>query len=303
MKRFLINASIFLLCGALAIPAVSAQTRGRNNNSGVKKTTPAATRPSVNQPATRPGNSGSTPAVRPGNNNNNNNRPGAQPPQGNNRPGNQPPQGNNNRPGNQPPQGNNRPGNNGGFIGGQRPNYKPAPPPPPPHHGSGPSRPNMPPVQPWFRPTPPPAWRPPSAWRSFNTILGVALGTSINLTINSLINSGYNPSVYNSNSVYVNNVPMLNMVWPDAILYYNNRGGLCGSRFVYTTYYQDMTRYNSAYASLVSIYGSPYSMQNTASGIEANWWGTGNQFITLSYSPVYTSGGSVAYYTTLTFGN
>lgn len=110
-------------------------------------------------------------------------------------------------------------------------------------------------------------------------------------------------SHYGDNSVFVNNVPMLNMMWPDAVLYYNNAGGLCGSRFIYGSGFYDMTRYNSVYATLVSTYGSPYSVQNTASGIEANWWGTGNQFITLSFAPQYANTGAVVYYTTLSFGN
>lgn len=95
---------------------------------------------------------------------------------------------------------------------------------------------------------------------------------------------------------------MLNIMWPDAVLYYNSIGGLCGSRFIYVSRFQDMTRYNTVYASLVSIYGVPYSVQNTINGIEANWWGTGNQFITLSYGPEYNSVGILGYYTTLSFG-
>lgn len=308
MKRIFRTVGILLLCGALLAPVADAQTRGRNNDAA-HKAAPARTRPSTGQATSRPSNSGQT--SRPGGQ-----QPGSQP---GSRPGGQQP-GSNNRPGGQQPgsQPGNRPGNpgsngyrpggstpppGGGAIGNHRPNYQPAPPPPGPGH-AGPSRPNMPPPPPaWHRPAPPPSWRPPRGWRPFGSILGIALGTTINLSINTLINSGYTVSQYGNNSVYVNNVPMLNMMWPDAILYYNNMGGLCGSRFIYSSRFYDMTRYNSVYASLVSTYGSPYSIQNTASGLEANWWGTNNQFITLSFQTQYNNMGNVGYYTTLSFGN
>ena len=141
------------------------------------------------------------------------------------------------------------------------------------------------------------------AWRPFRTILGIALGATINNSLNYLLRNGYVASLYGNNTIYVNNVPMLNMMWPNAVMYYNNMGGLCGSRFIFSSGFYDMTRYNSVYSSLVSAYGPPFSVQNTASGIEATWWGTGNQFITLSFYPQYTASGSVAYYTTLAFGN
>lgn len=161
----------------------------------------------------------------------------------------------------------------------------------------------MPPFQPWARPTPPPSWRPPVAWRPFHSILGIALGATINASVNLLINSGYAVQQYGNGVVYVDNVPMLNLLWPNAILYYGSGGGLCGSRFMYSTNFYDMTRYNSVYALLVNQYGAPFSVQNTGSGLEAHWWGTGNQFITLAYAPQYNSYGGISYYTTLSFGN
>lgn len=95
---------------------------------------------------------------------------------------------------------------------------------------------------------------------------------------------------------------MLNMLWPEAILFYNSPGGLCGSRFMYSTGYYDRNRYNSAYASLVSAYGPPVSMQNISGGMEATWWGTGNQFIRLSFAQQYNGYGALSYLTTLSFG-
>lgn len=307
MKRFFRTVALVLVSGALFVATADAQTR-----TGVRSNMPTQQRQKVTQQAAkpantgRPGNSGlGTPTTRPAvtPSQPSTGRPGNSG-QGNNQgmpPGNSRPQTPPSRPGNSP--GMSPGGAPGGPIGGQRPNYRPQNPPPPGRPGAGPVRPNMPPAPAWYRPTPPPAWRPPSAWRAFTSILGVALGTSINLSINSLINSGYTVSQYGNNTVYVNNVPMLNMMWPDAILYYNSMGGLCGLRFVYPSTYYDMTRYNSVYASLVRTYGAPYSVQNTGSGIEANWWGTGNQFITLSFAPQYNSIGQMLYYTTLSFGN
>ena len=306
MKRIFKNVAIVLLCGAMIVPA--AEARGRNGRWESPQRTHA--------PASRPGNmgqgngnNGTRPSTRPttpslpsrpgGGNNGNHNRPGNN--NGNhNRPGNS--NGNHNRPSNN--NGNhNRPGNPGGPIGGHRPDYRPQPGPShrPGHHG--PMRPNIPPHHGWHRPVPPPHWRPAPGWRPFRSILGITFGTTINLSVNALMNNGYVVNSYGNNSVYVSNVPMLNMMWPDAVLYYDARGGLCGSRFVYSSGFYDMNRYNMAYASLVNGYGAPVSVQNSASGIEATWWGAGNQFIRLAFSPEYTANGSLRYFTTLSFGN
>ena len=306
MKRFFRTVGILLLCGALVCPV--AEARGRNE----RGREPSRTQ----QPSSRPGNNGQG---RPSHNNggghnrpgNNNNRPGNggnhdRPGHNNHRPGNndRPGNGNHNRPGNnqghRPGNGNHHPGPGpGGPIGSHRPDYRPNR--PPQHHYHGPVRPR-PPHHGWYRPAPPPQWRPPHHWRPFRSILGISFGTAINLSVNALINSGYTVSSYNSNSVFVNNVPMLNMMWPDAVLFYNDRGGLCGSRFLYSTGFYDMNRYNMTYTSLVNAYGAPVSVQSTSSGMEATWWGTGNQFIRLSFSPQYTDYGDMRYYTTLSFG-
>lgn len=294
MNRILRIAGIALVCGALMCPM--AEGRGRNERGREPSRTDRPSSCPGNNGQGRPGNNGNRPGQRPGN-------PGQRP---DNRPGHNQ-GGNHNRPGNnhnRPGGNHDRPGNGnhfgpGGHIGSHRPDYRPAPPPPPHHHG--PMRP-MPPRHGWYRPAPPPQWRPPHYWRPFHSVLGIAFGTAINLSVNALINNGYTVSSYNTNSVFVNNVPMLNMMWPDAILFYNDIGGLCGSRFMYSTGFYDMTRYNMAYTSLVNSYGAPASIQNTSSGMETTWWGTGNQFIRLTYSPQYNDYGDVRYYTTLSFG-
>jgi hypothetical protein len=96
---------------------------------------------------------------------------------------------------------------------------------------------------------------------------------------------------------------MLNLLWPDGVLYYNTAGNLYGSQFMYSTPSWDMSRYNQAYAMLVNNYGSPISMQNTGNGVEVTWWGSNNQFITLSYAPEYAYNGTLRYFTKLSFGN
>lgn len=306
MKRIIRCAGILLLCGALMCPV--AEARGRNER--------GREQPQKTQPASRPGNNGrpshgnggghDRPATpqrpsqprpdngRPGNHRPDNNRPG------NNRPSNSRPD--NNRPGN------NRPGNRPGNISGgnhNRPENRPPRPPQAAHrpgHHPGHMKP-MPPHHGWFRPAPPPKWRPSHHWRPFRSILGIALGTTINLSINALVNNGYTVSAYDNNTIFVNNVPMLNMMWPEALMFYNNHGGLCGSRFMYPTTYYDMSRYNSTYASLVSAYGAPVSVQSVSGGMESTWWGTGNQFIRLSFASQYDGYGRPGYMTTLSFGN
>ncbi len=290
-------------------------TRPGNNGGNVNN------RPSGNN---RPGN-----GVRPGNNGGNvNNRPS-----GNNRPDHGVRPGHNGGNVNNRPSGNNRPdhgvrpGHNGGNVNNRpsgnnrpdhgvrpgqnnfgpghahrpdnRPGYRPGAH-RPSHVGHRPT--HIPHFAGWHRPAPPRHWRPAPNWRPFRSILGITLGTGFNISLNFLNNNGYNVNYYGDNTIYLRDVSMLNMLWPDAVLYYNNGGGLCGSRFVYSSGYYDMNRYNMAYASLSNTYGMPASIQNTSSGVEVTWWGVNNQFVRLSYESNYAQNGSLNYYTTLSFG-
>lgn len=319
MRRFYKTIGILLLSGALLCPTVDldAQNRGRNNGGGQRTHAPASRPGNGGQRpgngGQRPGNGGQRPGnggQRPGNGgqrpggNHNNNRPGGNHhnnrPGGNNRPDHRPDNRPNNRP-NRP--GNDRPGGPGGPNYGHNPGHRPGPPPSHGGHHHGPMRPHMPPPRPWHRPAPPPSWRPAPSWRPFRSILGVTLGTAFNLSINALINSGYTINSYGNNQIYLANVPMLNLMWPDAVMYYNSAGYLCGSRFVYSTPGYSMNQYNMAYTSLSNAYGPPVSIQNLANGIEATWWGTDNQFIRLTYSSDYANNGYLRYFTTLSFGN
>ncbi|MDE6368339.1 MAG: hypothetical protein K2K94_03795, partial [Muribaculaceae bacterium] len=179
------------------------------------------------------------------------------------------------------------------------PNFAHTPPPPmrPPH------RPNMPAHRPWQPPTPPPPnFRPAPNWTPFNTILGVTLGSAINISINALINSGYNVTGYGNDAVYIANATMLNMLWPDATLFYNN-GGLYASEFVYSTPIYNMSRYNTTYRALVRNYGNPISSNNVGGVITTTWWGPGGQFINLSFQNAIAGNGATRFFTTLSFGN
>lgn len=300
MRRFLQSVAIMLMCTALACPTLEARGRNNTNNSTTEQR-----RPSNN--ANRPGNNGS--GQRPGNNDNNN-RPGGQHNNGNNRPGNN---GNNHRPDNNGnrPSTPNRPNHNvtpsrpqhpqwnqGSHANRPRPgggnhHFNPGPPPP---------RPMMPIHRPWHRPTPPPAYRPAPGWRPFGSILGVALGSAINFSINTLINSGYTVSGYGNNAIYVTNASMLNMMWPDATLFYNN-GGLYASEFVYSTPNYNMNRYYNTYNMLVRNYGTPIDVTNVNGLVSSTWWGTNNQFIRLTFQSGIAGNGMTRFFTTLSFGN
>lgn len=163
-------------------------------------------------------------------------------------------------------------------------------------------RPHMPPMRPFHRPVPPPAWRPVGRYPVLSTILGVTFGTTLSLSINALVNSGYNINGYGDNMIYLSNVPQLNLYWPDATLYYGNNG-LMSSQFVYSTPYNDMGRYNTAYSRLVNLYGQPVSFNNGGASVSASWFGQNGQFVTLNFGPQYAADGSLGYFTTLSFGN
>lgn len=229
---------------------------------------------------------------------------------------------NNNRPtGNGRPAGNSRPSNGGTNHKPNRPNSgnhnTPArppqnnhrPPQTPPHHHPKPTPPKPPHYghhvpsgwhhhpRPWRPATPPRHYRPYSGWPVFRTVLGITFGSTILATINGLIAQGYNATNYNGD-VYVNNVNILGVTWPYAVLSYNNAGALCASQFTNYTPTADPMLYNRMYQQLCNTYGAPYS----SAGGTVSWWGPNNQYIRLSYGQGYTPAGEVAFSTTLNFG-
>ena len=306
IARIIIAASIsFALIGSEAVAA----ERGRKEyNNGNRQEQP--------KPQQRPGNnhnSGNNKPGRPGNGNNhkpdnrpghgNSQRPDNRPGHGNShRPDNRPGHGNNHKPDNRPGHGNNhkpdnRPGHGNNHRPDNRPGHNHRPPQPP--HGHAPHRPHMPGGWTHWRPAPPPpSYRPYTAWPRFSTVLGVRFGTSLALTLNALMSSGYNVVSSHNNTVYLRNVPMLGIYWPEATLCYTGSGRLSGSEFVSYNSYPDHALYNSVYNTLCANYGMPYS----TSGMSTAWWGPEGQYIRLNYSSGIGVDGYTRYYTTLNFG-
>ncbi|MBD5235770.1 MAG: hypothetical protein HDS61_05045 [Barnesiella sp.] len=263
-----------------------------------------------NRPTPNPGNNGNNGGHRPGSNPGNNTKPAPNP---GNRPTPNPGNNGNNgghRPGNTPPAP--HPGNNGGMrpgnTGGYRPgNYRPGPatgnrpgiPGRPVHSVPPPHRPHY--TTAWVAPRPPRGWRPGRVYPTFSTILGITFGTAINNSLNYLFNNGYTVYSYGNNAVYLSNVNQLNLLWPDATLYYG-ASGLDRGEFVYSTSYYDTVRYNDAYARLVAAYGAPVSTSYPSNGMQTFWFGNDGRFVTLQYMPMYGADGVQRYYTTLSFG-
>ena len=244
-----------------------------------------------NRPGSNPGhNSGRPDGNRPGNNGNNGNH------NGNNRPGHNP--GNNpGRPGHDFGHGGNRPGHNPGRPGDHRPGY--GRPGGPHHFAPPPHRPHY--ARPWAPPRPPRGWRPGRVYPTFSTVLGITFGSAFDISLAYLLNNGYNVYSYGNNIVYLNNVNQLNLLWPDASLYYGSRG-LDRGEFIYSTSYYDTMRYNEAYARLVAAYGAPVSTSYPSNGMQTCWFGNDGRFVTLQFLPTYGADGIMRYYTTLSFG-
>lgn len=132
-------------------------------------------------------------------------------------------------------------------------------------------------------------------------MLGITFGSAFDISLAYLLNNGYNVYSYGNNIVYLNNVNQLNMLWPDASLYYGSRG-LDRGEFIYSTSYYDTMRYNDAYARLVAAYGAPVSTSYPSNGMQTCWFGNDGRFVTLQFLPTYGADGIMRYYTTLSFG-
>ena len=202
---------------------------------------------------------------------------------------------------------NSRPGNNPGHHGDYHHDYHndyyhndyhhshyrphhPTPPPHRPHYGCA-----------WTRPCPPHGWRLGRVYPTFTTVLGITLGSAFDVSIAYLFDNGYNVYSYGNDIVYLSNVNQLNLLWPDASLYYGAHG-LNRGDFVYSTSYYDTMRYNEAYARLVAAYGAPVSTTYPTNGMQTCWFGNDGRFVTLQFMPTYGADGILRYYTTLSFG-
>lgn len=166
-------------------------------------------------------------------------------------------------------------------------------PPPPPRHDYWPG---------YRRPVPPPHYVYRSGGPSFGSILGIALGTAFNVSVNYLYHNNYTVIGYNNDAIYLSNVNQMNYMWPNAVLYYNG-GILSSSRYIYSTYHNDLSRYNMLYNNFVNQYGYPASVSNAGGTFSASWFGYDGRFVTIQYSPGYNANGTGCFYTTLAFGN
>ena len=312
MKRFWRIVSIALICGALTTPQIDAQ--GRNHNGRNRSVSSSSSRGNASRPSSsnssRPSNNGYRPGGNHGSSSNasksgnNGYRPGGNHGSNHNAPK---PDNNGYRPGGNHGSNHNapKPGNNGYRPGGD--NHRPAPRPDygqahhnAPHHNHA-VRPYCPPPRPYYRPTPPPSFRPYHGCPVFRGVFGITFGTAINLSLDYLYRNSYTVYGYDNDVIYLRNVDQYGYMWPDATLYYDVNG-LTGSQFVYSTNYNSRSRYDSVYNTLYGQHGAPISVQNTSNGISATWWGYDGQYISLEYRPIYTNNGQLRYVTTLSLG-
>ena len=158
-----------------------------------------------------------------------------------------------------------------------------------------------PPHRPWrprivwyYRPIIPTGYRIYASAPLITGILGLEFGTLLDASLNYLYYNGYTIDGYQNNVVYLRDVNMMGYSWPDVMLQYDDRGGLCYAEFATSTTYSDNYRFNSLYNSLCSTYGAPI---NSGNGY-FSWYG-GNQtgFINLNFA--YEDG---RYYTVMTLG-
>lgn len=161
---------------------------------------------------------------------------------------------------------------------------RPLPPPPRPYRPA--------PIR-YYRPVIPAHYRPYYGAPVIDRILGITFGTYFDVSLDYLYTSGYYIDGYQDNIVYLRDVRMLNLLWPDVMLSYD-AGRLANAQFVFATTYRDRSRYNRIYHDLSAVYGPPISVE---SGM-ATWFG-GNTtgYVTLSIGSDYGR-----YYTTLSIG-
>ncbi|MCQ2289605.1 MAG: hypothetical protein MJZ74_10985, partial [Muribaculaceae bacterium] len=164
----------------------------------------------------------------------------------------------------------------------------------------------------WSRPLPPPAraYRPapyilhrpriPVGYRPYyrapiiDRILGITFGTMFNVSLNYLYTNGYTIDGYDNGTVYLRDVSMFSLLWPDVMLCYDN-GRLVNAQFIHSTYYNDRSRYNRLYNDLCVTYGTPIEMDSGG----VTWFG-GNSVGYVTLSMTAQNG---RYYTNLYIGN
>lgn len=145
----------------------------------------------------------------------------------------------------------------------------------------------------WRRPVIPAGWHPYAGAPVIDRILGLMFGSLYEASLDHLYYNGYFIDGYADNIIYLRDVSMLNLYWPDAMLSYEY-GKLANAQFVYHSSYYDRSRFDRAYNSLCRIYGPPVFDD----GMTISWYG-GNRtgWVTLTMNDSYGD-----YYTTMSIG-
>jgi hypothetical protein len=115
-------------------------------------------------------------------------------------------------------------------------------------------------------------------------------GSLYEASLDHLYYSGYFIDGYDDGIIFLRDVPMLNLYWPDVMLNYEyNR--LVNAQFIYHSNFYDTSRYDRVYRSLSRIYGPPVYRD----GMTISWYG-GNStgYVTLTMNNSYGD-----YYTTM----
>ncbi|MBR1803547.1 MAG: hypothetical protein IJ775_01390 [Muribaculaceae bacterium] len=163
------------------------------------------------------------------------------------------------------------------------------------------SRPLPPPARPYrpaplryYRPVVPVHYRPYAGAPVIDRILGLRFGSLFDISLNYLYTNNYYIDGYDTNIIYLRDVRMLNLLWPDVMLSYDSYGALANAQFVISTGYADRSRYNRLYHDLCAVYGPPISVDSAG----ATWFG-GN---TTGYVTLSAVMNGARFYTTLSVG-
>ena len=145
----------------------------------------------------------------------------------------------------------------------------------------------------WYRPAIPVGWHPYAGAPVIDRILGLMFGSLYEASLDHLYYSGYYIDGYADNIIYLRDVPMLNLYWPDVMLNYE-LGRLANAQFIYHSSYYDRARFDRVYNSLRRIYGAPVYQD----GMTISWYGGNNTgWVTLTMNENYGD-----YYTTMSIG-
>ena len=163
------------------------------------------------------------------------------------------------------------------------------------------SRPLPPPTRP-YRPAPirytrpviPAHYRPYAGAPVIDRILGINFGSLFDISLNYLYTNNYYIDGYDRDIIYLRDVRMLNLLWPDVMLCYDSYGRLANAQFIISTGYADRSRYNRLYHDLCAVYGPPISVDVNG----ATWFG-GN---TTGYVTLTAAMNGARFYTTLYVG-